>query len=322
MGTPTIGGDITGAVTEDTGDLVQGDLDDVGFLTGNGDDTWSISVQATYGTASIDPATGQWTYDLDDSNPVVDALDGEDTLTDTFTVLMVDSDGRSDTQDVTITITGVVCFLAGTRIDTKSGPRPIEDLKPGDEVLTERGLRPLAWIGRQRFGQPDLLHNRKLRPIRIKAGALGPGTPSADLWVSRQHRILIGSPLAAAMLGSDRVFIAAGKLTTLPGVSVDETIDDVAYYHLLFDRHEVIYAQGTPTESLYTGPEVFKMVSAEAGREIRNILPHLQTLNNDPEPAYPIPSGRQQKVLALRHYQLSQPLVPATQASRLYKEAS
>ncbi|MEZ5913050.1 MAG: VCBS domain-containing protein [Paracoccaceae bacterium] len=118
MGVPTIGGQISGAVTEGSGLIVTGDLDDVGFATGNTDDVWSISVAATYGVATIDPATGTWSYDLNDSHPAVQALGLGDTLTDVFTVLMVDADGRSDTQVVTITISGAPCFVAGTPIST------------------------------------------------------------------------------------------------------------------------------------------------------------------------------------------------------------
>lgn len=35
------------------------------------------------------------------------------------------------------------CFVAGTRIETDRGPRPIESIRPGDRVLTRKGFRPV-----------------------------------------------------------------------------------------------------------------------------------------------------------------------------------
>src|SRR5207253_1380115 len=54
-----------------------------------------------YGTFTM-TAAGVWTYSLDDTNSVVQALDVGDTLTDTFTVTAIDGTA----QQVTITIHG------------------------------------------------------------------------------------------------------------------------------------------------------------------------------------------------------------------------
>ncbi len=273
MGTPTIGGQTTGAVAENSGIVITGDLDDVGWGTGNNDDTWSITGAASYGSATINPATGTWSYDLDDSHPVVDALDPNDTLTDTFTVRMLDADGGFDTQDITITITGAVCFAAGTRIDTAQGPRPVESLRADDRIRTlDGGLLPLRWIGRQDVDGTTLRANAKLRPIRIAAGALGPGMPQRDLLVSRQHRMLVSGPVAKQTFGSEEALVPAIKLVGLSGISLDRTLGAVTYFHLLLDAHHIVFAEGAPSESLLPHAQALALLPEDARNEVAAIL--------------------------------------------------
>lgn len=84
---------------------------------------------------------------------------------------------------------------------------------------------------------------------------------------------------------------------------------EIEYFHLLFDQHEVIYAEGAPTESLYTGPEALKALSPEAREEILTILPETASQDYAPEPARIIPSGKLQKKLIQRHQKNSKPLL-------------
>ena len=316
MGTPTIGGDTTGAVLEDSGAIISGNLDDIGTLTGDTDDIWSISSGAGYGTASINPTTGVWTYDLNDSNPFVDALDAGETLIDSFTVRMVDTsgigNGQSDTQVVTITITGVPCLAHGSMIETGQGPCPINAIRPGDWVVTQNGLKEVRWIGQRYVTSDEMAANPRLCPIRILADALGNGLPERDLLVSRQHRMMVDSKIAARMFGSSEVLVPAIRLTEIPGVFIDEDIETVEYFHLLFDQHEIIYAEGAPTESLFTGPEALKAISDEAREEILTLVPEVAEQDYAPEPARFIPPARLLKQFVARHLKNSKPLLHPT----------
>jgi VCBS repeat-containing protein len=97
------GGDAGNAVEDDapvaTGTLAAADVD-------LGDSaTWTAGA-ATYGTADIDPTTGEWTYTLDNSLAAVQGLGAGDILTDSFVVTVTDSDNLTDTRTVTLTITG------------------------------------------------------------------------------------------------------------------------------------------------------------------------------------------------------------------------
>lgn len=203
------------------------------------------------------------------------------------------------------------CFTAGTLIETASGPRRVETLVPGDLVLTrDRGLRPLSWVG-QRFLTPRHLEiSPRLHPIRIRAGALGPGQPARDLFVSPQHRVLIRSDIAARVAGSQEVLVAAIHLGRMQGVDVYHAPIGVSYHHFLFDRHEVVLSNGCWTESMFTGAQALKSVSPTARREIHALFPELGEIGNPAMTgARPFLSGREAREMARTHMQEASPLI-------------
>lgn len=299
MGTPTIGGTTTGSVTEHSGAIITGRLEDVGRFTGTTDDTFTITSLATYGTASINPATGVWSYDLNDADPTVKALDPGGTLSDMFTVRMMDADGRSDTQVITITINGVVCFAAGTLIATPHGPRRVETLRPGMWVHTlDDAAKPLLWVGRQQIAAQDMADNIRLRPVLIKAGSLGRGLPTRDLRVSRQHRMLINGPVVQDIFGAPEILVPAIRLVGMTGITLAEAKEGIDYFHLLLARHQVVFANDAPSESFLTGPQALETLPATDRAQIALLMPQTALAGHTPRPARPLPiTGRD-----VRHY--------------------
>ncbi len=202
------------------------------------------------------------------------------------------------------------CLTRGALIRTEHGDRPVESLYEGDLILTrDNGLQPLRWIGRRSFGPDELAMNPKLQPVRIPAGSLGLGQPTRDLLVSRQHRMFVASKIAERMFGQSEILVPAIKLTALPGVTIEESAKSVEYYHLLFDRHEIIFAEGAATESLLAGPQALGSLSADALEEILVIFPDIMNLKCLTDPARFIPSGKQQKQLVWRHLKNNKPLL-------------
>ena len=216
--------------------------------------------------------------------------------------------GAFDDPTITLPETDFVpCFTSGTQLLSRDSTKSIEELKSGDQLLRCPDMEDtsefatLLRIFRRRLSPVDLAANPKLRPIRIMAGSLGKGLPKDDLLVSRQHRMLVQSKIAERMFGQTEVLISAIKLTELPGIFVDNNVDSVEYYHLLFDKHEVIYAEGAPTESLFTGHEALNAISHEAREEILTIFPEISEQGYSPKPARFIPPGKLQKKLVARH---------------------
>ena len=189
----------------------------------------------------------------------------------------------------------VPCYVAGTLIATPSGPRPVEALRRGDPVETrDRGPQPVRWVGRATRRAVGAL-----APVRIAAGALGAGLPLRDLLVSPQHRMLLRSTIAARITGTAEVLVPAGKLLGLPGISRVVDMDRVSYVHFLCDHHEIVLAEGAPSETLLPGPQALAALGPGAEDELRALFPELERMGS--LPARQIPTGRIQRRLVARH---------------------
>ena len=296
------------------------DQNDDGFLTGAGGDSINgVDITQTYPgdtvTVIIDGApvtiTGA-TFYLANGTQVFTPTD-ESILQDAIISVAT---GVPNQAPVPVSSLPPPCFTRGTLISTPDGERKVQDLCPGDSVFDSDGnILELRTVMSRLIPADALRFYPKLRPVRICAGALGNGLPHRDLLVSRQHRMLVASKIVERMFGTTEVLISAIKLTTLPGIYVDETVETLEYFHLLFDRHEIILAESAPTESLYLGREALKSVSPDARQEIYAIFPDLKDTDIEPVPARPIPSGQRQKKLVERHAANQKPLVQ-TDATR------
>jgi Ca2+-binding RTX toxin-like protein len=169
----------------------------------------------------------------------------------------------------------IPCFTPGTRITTGRGEVAVEELQPGDMVLTrDRGFRPLVWVGRRDLTLADLVVQPALRPVRIAAGALGDGLPCRDMLVSPQHRMLLGGWRAEMLFGEDEVLVAATHLTALPGVT-PAIRSGVSYIHVMFDRHEIICADGAWSESFQPAQRMLDGMGEAQQEEILVLFPDL-----------------------------------------------
>lgn len=214
--------------------------------------------------------------------------------------------------DGTLPYSSIVCFGAGTLIKKEDGcDVAVEELKVGDRVVCHDGsAHVVRWIGSRKITSYGLMADPKLRPVRIKAGALGCNLPAEDLIVSRQHRVLIKSVIAKRVFGIDEVLVPAIKLVSLEGIEIADDLQEVEYFHILFDQHQIIYSNGAPTESLFTGPEALKAISPEARTEITTLFPEITKPEFNPHPAALIPR-RTKKVKRLleRHTKNRKPLL-------------
>ncbi|MCC0062843.1 MAG: Hint domain-containing protein [Defluviimonas sp.] len=186
----------------------------------------------------------------------------------TFSYTVHSSTGINDVGMVTIST--VPCFVAGTRVLTPDGPVAVETLAPGDHVLTnDHGPQPVRWIGRRRIAA-----NGAFAPIRIRAGTFG---DHGALMVSPQHRVMLTNSHAELLFGAAEVLIAAKDLVDGRSVEVVEG-GTVEYVHLLFDRHEVIFSEGLPTESFLPGPQTTGSFEQDLVAEIAAIFPEIDPM--------------------------------------------
>lgn len=147
---------------------------------------------------------------------------------------------------------GVICFTPGTRIETPDGPRLVEELREGDYVQTkDNGAEEIQWIGSRRMSGARLFAMPHLRPVRIRAGALGVDRPEEELLVSPEHRMLIKGEIAQALYNTPEVLVSAKDLVNGRNIAVDLAVREVTYVHLLLPRHQVLWANGVETESFH-----------------------------------------------------------------------
>jgi hypothetical protein len=136
---------------------------------------------------------------------------------------------------------GPLCFLKGTRIATRRGEVPVEDLRIGDLVVTVRGLQPVTWIGRRSYTRSGAPWNKEVRPIRFRPGAIADGVPSRDLYLSPWHSLFLdGFLMPAKDLVNDATITSEAPH---PG-------HELEYYNIAFREHEVVLAEGVQADSL------------------------------------------------------------------------
>ena len=262
----------TGDLSDPSLTIVSGDFNATslaGVDQGEAPDGYVFSPLSTtgFGTLTFNTTDGTFTFTIDRAAVIASGAD----QTVTFTV--TGSDGPdSDTDTVTIEL--LICVVRGTLVETQRGRRPVETLVAGDLVRTrDCGLQPVRWIGSRRVSARELAADPSLRPIRIRQGALSPGVPSRDLLVSPQHRILIGDWRAQVFFGEDEILAPAKGLVNDHSVLVDHDPGDVEYFHVLFDRHQIILTEGAPTESFCPGPCSLAGLDRAAFGELVRLFP-------------------------------------------------
>lgn len=143
---------------------------------------------------------------------------------------------------------GPACFCQGTLLRLPGGVAAIETLVPGDRVETmDHGAQTVRWVGRQ-----TVAGGGDFAPVRFETGTIGNDRP---LTVSPQHRVMLAGAWADLLFAEPEVLVPARHLVGLCGVS-RVPMAKVTYLHLLFDRHEIVFSEGAPTESFHPGSQL------------------------------------------------------------------
>ncbi|MXU65851.1 Hint domain-containing protein [Oceanomicrobium pacificus] len=249
-----------------TGPLALHREDAVGLydaVTGETFGLYSFGTPYTASTATGDPFAGQAAQVLDTTGQVIGSSLG------------LQPDGSYVFTNPPTPGQSFVCFTKGALIDTQAGPRAIETLAPGDMVLTwDDGPQPLRWIGSRTVALSGTA--ARMRPVRIRAHAFGPDTPSRDLIVSPQHRMLVAGPVAQLYFDTSEVLAPAAGLVGASGVLRDEDAASVTYWHMLFDRHQIVMADGVWSESLFLGDLTLDMLQTDHVAEVLDLFPELR----------------------------------------------
>ncbi|KMW60022.1 Glutamate synthase [NADPH] large chain [Candidatus Rhodobacter oscarellae] len=174
------------------------------------------------------------------------------------------------------TAPSLICFTPDTKIATPDGQVRVRDLQEDDHVLTkDDGPQPIRWIGARRVSGARLFAMPELRPIRIRTGAVLPGVPDEDLLVSPEHRMLVQGEEARDLFGTDEVLVKARDLINDTTILRDHSVREVHYVHLLFDRHQILFANGQESESFHPASTDLEAMDPNHRAALENRLPGL-----------------------------------------------
>ncbi len=159
-------------------------------------------------------------------------------------------------------------FARGTMITLASGRQvAVEALRPGDPVLTrDHGPQPLRLLGRA-----TLRAVGAFAPVVIPAGVLG---NAGDLIVSQHHRMFLYQRQRVPGLATAELLVQARHLVDGETVFIREG-GFTDWFSLIFDRHEIVYAEGIPAESLMVNDATVCRLPPEIAAEVRTRFPGL-----------------------------------------------
>ncbi|MGB7317244.1 MAG: choice-of-anchor L domain-containing protein [Planktotalea sp.] len=264
------GDSITAGAGDDTINVAQGDT----VTGGDGDDFFNIVDLGEIATGTITIVGGEG-GETDGDTLALNGLHDRDSLTITDpddvngglsgTVTLLDGTVVNFTN-----IENIICFVPGTEIATPFGARMIEDLKIGDQVVTQdNGIQRIRWIG-----TTTVPANDSFAPVRFSQSAF-PGA-SGDLVVSPQHRMLFKGYQAELLFGETEVLIPAIHLVDGDAVR-RESLETVTYIHIMFEQHEIIFAQGVATESFHPGSFGVDCLAPRARDELFSLFPNMRS---------------------------------------------
>ena len=142
-------------------------------------------------------------------------------------------------------LVALVCYVSGTLIRTTRGEVAVEHLAIGDLAVTASGVhRPIRWLGHRAIDCRNHPRSGDVMPIRIAAHAFGEDSPSRDLYLSPGHPVLVGADEDGA--GGYLVPI----MCLINGTTIERApVDEVTYWHVELDQHDILLAEGLPAES-------------------------------------------------------------------------
>ncbi|WP_300012831.1 Hint domain-containing protein [uncultured Roseobacter sp.] len=176
-------------------------------------------------------------------------------------------------------------FARGTPLQTHEGFVAVEDLQPGDRVLTADGSAGrVTWIGSASFAPSDSPRRSVL--TRLMADSFGVNRPDSFLSLGPAARLLQTPPHLRAETGEKRIMTLASAF--VDGVNVIEVAPPtpVQMFHLSLDRHTAVIAGGLEVETYHPGANPMRLLSHTLRSVFLSIFPHLTHISDFGPMAY------------------------------------
>jgi hypothetical protein len=184
-----------------------------------------------------------------DQTMIADGLTSADAVSQTISVWQMDASLTGNVTDDRDVQSGLdpapdlklptACFMRGTHILTPHGEIPIEQLKPGQLVVTATGqMQPIRAVGRRVVAWDPDLESHLIAPVRIRATSFTRMIP---------HRDLLVSPLQSVLV--DGTLIPVRALINGRNILRDPMPPKPEYFHIALDTQDLVLAEGLPLEA-------------------------------------------------------------------------
>ena len=175
-----------------------------------------------------------------------------------------------DTQATILRMADLVqgCFAAGVRVAMDDGSLcPVEALATGMQVRTrDHGPQTLRWIG-----QVTQRAYGVFAPVTFAPGVLGNAGP---LTLGPLQRIFLYQRGEDRLGTRPEILVQAHSL--VDGATVLQREGGfVTYFSLVFDDHQIIYAEGVPVESMLVSRASVERLPEALAQDLAERFPHL-----------------------------------------------
>lgn len=172
------------------------------------------------------------------------------------------------------TLTGV---CTGANVRTPFGARRIEMVRPGDLIVTrDNGLLPVKMIWKHTVSAVELAKSPDLAPICLSPRAIGPMMPTRPLRIAPGHMALIPG-YRIADVADNMSYLMSIDAVAAPNDAayVDRSDEEITYYNLIFEDHQIFCVDGLPIESLRPTPKIVALMDVETREELLELFPNL-----------------------------------------------
>lgn len=171
-------------------------------------------------------------------------------------------------------------FARGTPVPTRDGDIPVEDLMPGDEVMTRLGPQPVLWIGSTHYVPGHEIADSVLGHLtRITAEAFGPGRPGFDMLLGPTARMRVRHSKLQGLIGQDSVLAPVADYADGDRLLRVTPAGSVQLYHLMLPHHTMLEIGGLELESYHPGSGTLRKMDAETRERFMGMFPHIREVS-------------------------------------------
>lgn len=189
----------------------------------------------------------------------------------------------------TVQKAGLTGLCAGANLRTPCGARHVEYIRKGDLVVTrDNGLQPVRMVWTHTVTAAEIAADPSLAPIVLNPRAVGPMMPQKTLSVGGAHRLLIPGWRLLDEEDAVSCLVPARDIAGLKDSAfVDRSRDEVTYYNVVFDDHQVFCANGLPVESFLPSQDTLRNTPRAVREDLARALPDFGSRFADcPTPRY------------------------------------